>query len=723
MGMFTASGKETNGSIRRFAKLLDFVDSVNNLTVLVAVRRGLALTIPLMIIGSLAIFINNIPIAAFQNAMLSAFGEGWVNFGNYVNQATMGIMSITVSFAIGYTLAENKKNMPQEIHPMMGALVSISSLFVLMRLDGTIVDWLGQRGLFVAVVTAFLATQLYLFLCGIKWMRIKLYSNAAETHFTAAVSSLLPAVLTLMCVAAFRVIMELSGVEDIHEIIYDMLGRLSSGMFSPLINGIIYVFLMHGLWFFGIHGNSVLQPLARSILNPAADTNAALIAAGLPATEILNSRFLNTFVYLGGAGATLCLIIALLIGIKRSNTRRVAGISILPGLINVNEVMVFGVPVVLNLYLLIPFITLPIILTLTSYAATAMGLVPIAVSTTSWTTPIFFSGYAVTGSIAGALLQLFNLVIGTLVYLPFVRLYENSMNRDNKRSLSRLMDATLNLSELQQTVILNRSDSSGNMARALASDMPAAMQSGEISLHYQPLVSADGTVFSVESLLRWNHRHLGYIPPPVAVVIAEEAGLIHKLGMWIFDTALKALKGFRDSGADIDISINITPSQLDNPSFAKDVMELVNRYGLKPEMIDIEITEQTALGGLERLNTIQELKKMGLHVAIDDFGMGHGSLTYLKDLNLDVIKIDGSLVKEIETNSSCRDIISTITGLGRSMNIRIIAEYVENEKQRDLLKNMGCTCYQGYLYSPALPFDKATSYILDLNKKPVEIKR
>jgi EAL domain-containing protein (putative c-di-GMP-specific phosphodiesterase class I) len=386
----------------------------------------------------------------------------------------------------------------------------------------------------------------------------------------------------------------------------------------------------------------------------------------------------------------------------------------------VNDVVVFGVPVVLNFFLFIPMLLLPPLLTVITYCAMAWGLVPLTAADIHWTTPIIMSGYQVTGgSAAGAVLQIFNLCVGILLYMPFVRLYDRALNRDNKRVISDLMATVLKLSDLRHNVLLTRGDAEGNMARALAADLRPAMESGELKLYYQPLVDNDGSVFSVEALLRWNHPHMGYIPPPVVIAVAEECDMIHDIGLWIFDTAVGALKGLRDNGLDIGISINVTPSQFDRVTLAKDFSTIAGRHGMAPELIEIEVTEQVALSGMQHMRVIEEIREAGFRVAIDDFGMGHGSLAYLKDLNLDVLKIDGMLIKEIETNSSCRDIISTITSLGKSMDIKIIAEFVENEQQRELLMSLGCTRYQGYLYSPALPYDKVLEYITNMTKKPV----
>ncbi|MDR0292554.1 MAG: EAL domain-containing protein [Oscillospiraceae bacterium] len=748
--MDASSGAAKRAGGRRPFIFPEIIDAVNRFHIFVAIRRGLALMIPLMIIGSVAVFINNLPVDAYQNFMKAVFGEGWKKFGSFVEQASFGIASLGANLAVGYTLTERKRKDSFETHPMMGAFVSLACLFALTQLDGlaeTFLDfltargaeiapetvlafstkgmlsgWLGTDGMFIALISAILGTELYLFLCRFKRLRIRWFSNAADLHLSAAITTLIPFFLTVSCFGVIRVLFGMAGYPDVHSAMYEALSNLFRASSSQLSTGLSLQAMIHGLWFFGVHGNKAFAPVVSSVVAPALQVNIDLAARGLPPTQIITSPFFNAFVYLGGSGAVMCLILALFIGARRSNTRRVATIGIFSSLINVNEIMIFGTPVVLNLYLLMPVILAPIGLTLTTYAAMALKIVPLTVKSVTWTTPIFLSGYQATGgSVAGVILQLFNLAAGTAIYLPFVRLYDRSLNRDNRRAISGLMDTVLNINELRRTVLLDRADAEGNMARALAADLRTVTRTGELALHYQPLVNDAGDVFCVEALLRWNHPLLGQIPPPVAVAVAEESGLTDELGFWVFETAVKALKGFRDGGLDIGMSVNVTPSQLDNISLAPEMTAIVARHGVKPEMIDIEITEQMALGGFKRMQVIHELRDAGFHVAIDDFGMGHGSLTYLKDLNLDVIKIDGALVREIETNLSCRDIISTITNLGGSLNIMIIAEYVENDRQRELLLGLGCTHYQGYLYSPALPFDQAAEYIkaIKAGKEPV----
>ncbi|MFQ8600501.1 MAG: PTS transporter subunit EIIC [Oscillospiraceae bacterium] len=150
--------------------------------------------------------------------------------------------------------------------------------------------------------------------------------------------------------------------------------------------------------------------------------NAQLAAAGQAPTEIFTKTFFDTFVLMGGCGSALCLLIAILVTSKRRNVKKLAKISLAPMLFNINELLLFGLPVIFNPMLLIPFILTPILLTLTSCFAVATGLVGCTVQSVHWTTPVLLSGYAATGSVAGSVLQLINLAVGILTYLPFVRI-------------------------------------------------------------------------------------------------------------------------------------------------------------------------------------------------------------------------------------------------------------------------------------------------------------
>lgn len=258
-------------------------------------------------------------------------------------------------------------------------------------------------------------------------------------------------------------------------------------------------------------------------------------------------------------------------------------------------------------------------------------------------------------------------------------------------------------------------DDIGNIARVLAVDLEHDLQNNKVTLFYQPQVDYEGNVFGVEALLRWNHNSYGYIYPPLIIALAEESQIIDKLGYWILDTACHDLKKMYGLGLqNISVSVNVSAVQLESDCFIEKLEEIIKKHQVRPQTLKIEITEQLALASGKRIiEQILSIKKLGIKMEMDDFGMGHSSLMYLKEYDFDTIKLDGSLVCEILSNNNCRNIISSIVSLGKSLHYSVIAEYVENEEQRLILHELGCDRYQGYLYSKAIPYYELIEYIFE----------
>lgn len=691
-----------------------FINTLSERTLFISVRRGLTLMIPLMIIGAFAVFINNLPIPAYQQFMVALFGPDWLSFGTYVHQGTFAIMAVGMLLTISYSVANTSHlAVEHEVNPIIASIVSLACLFTVIQVEDGLLNfnWLGPLGVFLAIVISGLSVYLFLYFNSLNWLKVRVYSNAADPTITQAITSLLPALLTVSIFALLHCGLVNLGIGDLFLAMNQGVKSLFDGMSSSLTTALVFVALIHLSWFFGIHGNNALEPVTQSLFVPALEVNQQLMAAGMPPTEIFTKQFFDVFVFLGGSGATLCLIMALLISVRRSNTRQIALISTLPSIFNVNEIMVFGVPIVFNFFLFIPFILLPVILTTVSYLAMVWGWVPLTVASVEWTTPILLGGALTTGSIAGALLQLFNFGLGIVVYLPFISMYERHLAKGEENTLQQLLHEVNSRGEKQETVLLNRRDSVGNMARLLASDLERDLHSEAFRLEYQPQVNADHQIIGMEALLRWKHESYGDISPTIAIALAEETGLIHELGIWVIRSACQHWKFCSRNGVSgLSMSINITPAQLDDEGLPPQIAAILSEAGIPPRYIELEITEQAALGGLHRLNLLHELKGMGLRLAMDDFGMGHSSLMYLKELNLDTIKLDGSLVREILSNDKCREIISSIVQLGRSMGMEIIAEYVEHPLQQSALHSLGCYNYQGFLYSRSLTSDDFISY-------------
>ena len=248
----------------------------------------------------------------------------------------------------------------------------------------------------------------------------------------------------------------------------------------------------------------------------------------------------------------------------------------------------------------------------------------------------------------------------------------------------------------------------------LENDLHQALRTGQMHLHYQPQVCAgDGRCFGVEALVRWRHPLLGDISPLKFIPIAEESSLIEALGGWVLEEACRQLSAWRAEGiADIRMAINLSAQQLRSPDLVQTVEAALKRHGLKGTDLELEITESVAMENPERaIGQLQALRDLGILLAIDDFGTGYSSLAYLKRLPIQVLKLDRAFVSDIETDPSDAEISAATLALARNLGLKVIAEGVETEAQRDFLLQHQCDFMQGFLFSKPLPAEEALRFI------------
>ncbi len=213
---------------------------------------------------------------------------------------------------------------------------------------------------------------------------------------------------------------------------------------------------------------------------------------------------------LGGSGATFCLLIAIFLSYRHKNSLRLAKLSLLPSLFNVNELVTFGLPIVLNPIFIIPFILVPVIMLLIAYLATAIGFMPRSITDVQWTIPIFLSGYKTTMSWHGVMIQAINLSVGTALYFPFLRLHHIKADNDFQKEYDRLVHLVQHQPTTKKLKLLKRRDILGQIACSLADEMEIALAKGEFFLVYQPRGQLIRTMITCfEALLRWKHTRFG----------------------------------------------------------------------------------------------------------------------------------------------------------------------------------------------------------------------
>ncbi|OOG50825.1 GGDEF domain-containing protein [Polaromonas sp. C04] len=244
---------------------------------------------------------------------------------------------------------------------------------------------------------------------------------------------------------------------------------------------------------------------------------------------------------------------------------------------------------------------------------------------------------------------------------------------------------------------------------ALTSELRHGLRHHEFVLHYQPQVGSDGRMLGVEALMRWQHPQRGLVLPDAFIPQAEDSGLILPMGQWALESACAqlALWAARPDTEQLSISVNVSVRQFRNPEFVDQVMNVIRRTGVRAQRLKLELTESLLATGIEvTIAKMGILKKAGVTLSIDDFGMGYSALSYLKRLPLDQLKIDRSFVKDMLTDPNDAAIARTIIGLAQSLGLSVLAEGVETEAQRQLLSQFGCDCYQGHLFCRALPIDQ-----------------
>jgi EAL domain-containing protein (putative c-di-GMP-specific phosphodiesterase class I) len=240
----------------------------------------------------------------------------------------------------------------------------------------------------------------------------------------------------------------------------------------------------------------------------------------------------------------------------------------------------------------------------------------------------------------------------------------------------------------------------------LEAHLRLALERNQLTLVYQPKVElASGRIFGCEALLRWNHPELGAISPARFIPIAEETGLILPIGDWVLRTAARQNKEWQEEGlARIAVSVNLSARQLRQQNMAKWVRRVLEETGLDPQSIGLELTESLIAEDTEKIiDTVNELKRMGVLLAIDDFGTGFSSLAYLKRFRVDVLKIDQSFIRNMLSEPDDATIALAIIALGKSLRMWVVAEGVETLEQCEMLRANGCDAMQGYFFSQPVP--------------------
>lgn len=245
-------------------------------------------------------------------------------------------------------------------------------------------------------------------------------------------------------------------------------------------------------------------------------------------------------------------------------------------------------------------------------------------------------------------------------------------------------------------------------------DLDVALREQQFVLHYQPQLNRAGKVIGAEVLIRWQHPQRGLMAPGEFIDHAENTGMIIPIGQWVLEQAIRQLRCWRDDPlyADIGLAVNISQKQFRQSSFVADMLRLIDEHTIDARRLDLELTETLIVQDIDDLlRKMNALVERGVRFSLDDFGTGFSSLSHLKRLPLNTLKIDRSFVCDLLTDSSSQTIVRTVIALAQSMGMNVIAEGVETQAQQEFLLNNGCMQFQGYLFSKPLPLQAFTAFV------------
>ncbi|MBO0453030.1 MULTISPECIES: PTS cellobiose transporter subunit IIC [Enterococcus] len=420
-----------NGFMDKLAeKIMPLANKLGQNRYLTVLRDAFMLSFPLTMFGSIVVVINNLPF--FNDATKGVLSE---LFGNGQN-ATMSIMSVFVTFGIGYYLSES-----YEVEGIFGGAVSFASFLILTPFFMTLengeevsgvlsLDRLGAKGMFIGMIAAFLAAEIYCRITKRGW-QIKM-PDGVPPAVTKSFAALIPAVMTLTTFLIVNAIMTGVFHANLHDVIYEVIQKPLTGLGSSLPATLLALFLVQFLWFFGLHGQIIVNSVMDPIWNTLMLDNLEAYKAGDPLPHIISKPFMETFtVGLGGSGMTLAVVILMAFILKKKQYRDVGRLALAPGIFNVNEPAIFGLPIVLNATILIPWVLAPLVVTTINYLVMAAGIVPPPTGVSvPWTVPIVASGILATNSWLGGALQVLDFVIVGLIWYPFLRILDRQPNFD-----------------------------------------------------------------------------------------------------------------------------------------------------------------------------------------------------------------------------------------------------------------------------------------------------
>ena len=419
-----------------FDKFIEFMGNFAQLRAVVALRDGFIMTTPFTIGGSLFLLIANLPVPGYAEFMASIFGNDWTAPLNAVAGATFSVLALIVVMSI-----TNRYVTAEGCDASMATLLALATFFIIMpgeimteshEVVGGIIPkaWAGSNGVITAIIVAFFVSYVFCY-CEKNHLTIKM-PDSVPSGVARAFEALIPGVILFTVGSVVFGLCHYIGATTLPELLFKVIQTPLQSLSDTIGGGIVIVGLQSVLFWAGVHGPNVVGGVVSPLLLANSLDNQAILDAGgqllnNPAAHIITAQINDVFVKSGGCGLTLGLIIASLLVSRSKQMSSLTRMSTVPGLFNINEPIIFGLPIVFNPYLLVPFIIVPVIALLITYFAIAVGfMAPLSAVQVPWTTPPVIAGFLLSGW-QGAVVQIINLAMATLIYLPFVKAQDKSL--------------------------------------------------------------------------------------------------------------------------------------------------------------------------------------------------------------------------------------------------------------------------------------------------------
>ncbi|NVJ55361.1 MAG: PTS sugar transporter subunit IIC/EAL domain-containing protein [Vibrionaceae bacterium] len=659
-----------------------------------AIRDGMVWLIPCLMLSSFSLFFASIGEFAVGNRTT------WIEQLYSLHSAIADFFPYLMTAAISYVLAMQWR-LPR---PPVMLLVVVFLLTISQILPSGVM--LRTFQIVIAISTPIYAVPMLAKLLQID--AIKLTStDSAGRIVKESLNFIIPSILTFIVVllvnyAVFGVIQSIHLIEDI---------RIDYAN-QPTMFGVVFAALNSVIWFLGMHGYYALLPMV-DLLQEASNLNQATILVGGQVIYDMNLSFMGAFVFLGGSGATFSLVLALLWFSDQRSLRLLALASIPIGLLNINEILLFGLPIILNPRLFWPFLFAPIANVLTSMSAVSLGLVPSPSVSVPFNSPLLLNAWMATdGAFAAVLLQVINIGIGIAIYFPAVRaLNTNASKTDIHLSA---FDTTYSRRKEEAEMLTDDPIARAQVKEKdnlLVEKQLVIIGQRDFCLEYQPQVCPNsGKTVGCEALIRSIDSNGSVKYPGTFLPWLEKAKLMKDVDLWVFKQVIKDLDKMQQQGVFVPVSINVSPDTLMDSEYLAKIEKLVLPYA---NYIHIEITEDTLLVDEQRIKeAFKYFHSMGIPVHIDDFGTGYSSLSYLNKFDVDVIKVDRSFVLSLE-NEKGEKVFKSIMSIAKELEMGVVVEGVETDRQLNfIVEENDPVAIQGWYYSKSLPLDKFVEYVV-----------